>query len=441
MSKARDISNLFSASTDVSTDAEVNSAIATHASNTTNRHYKAGNSASRPGSPNVGDIYTNTETGFIELYESTGWSQVGAIASAPSSVVATNQGSGRAYNNGQASVAFSAGTVAGKTYTVTSSPGSYTNTGSASPVVVTGLQSSTQYTYTVIASNNYGTSAASAASAGVTATTVPQAPTIGTATGADQSATLTFTAGATGGSSITNYKYSTDNSTYTAFSPAQTSSPLTISSLTNGQNYSFYLKAVNANGDSAASAASNSTLVGLTNDYQLIASAVVGAGGTSVITFDNIPQTYSSLEIWSLVKTEATGAADLHLRMNNDSGASNYAWFTGYGPSAGSATAPLGNYSTTYITSVNGAARGDNSVWGATIWTIPDYSKNTKFKQLNHWGGFSTNGGSGINYATGFYGTGLWKNSAAVTRLDFIQTSLTDFNQYSIISLFGLKDS
>ena len=245
MSKARDISNLFSASTDVSTDAEVNSAIATHASNTTNRHYKAGNSASRPGSPNVGDIYTNTETGFVELYESAGWSQVGAIASAPSSVVATNQGSGRAYNDGQASVAFSAGTVAGKTYTVTSSPGSYTNTGSASPVVVTGLQSSTQYTYTVAATNNYGTSAASAASAGVTATTVPQEPTIGTATGADQSATLTFTAGSTGGSAITNYKYSTDNSTYTAFDPAQTSSPLTISGLTDGQSYSFYLKAVN----------------------------------------------------------------------------------------------------------------------------------------------------------------------------------------------------
>lgn len=176
------------------------------------------------------------------------------------------------------------------------------------------------------------------------------------------------------------------------------------------------------------------------SSFELIASTTVGAGGTSTITFDNIPQTYVSLEIWGLVKTEATGAADYHMRMNNDSGASNYAWYAGYGPS-GSNQATLGNYSTTYITSVNGAARGDNSVWGATIWTIPDYSKNTKFKQINHWGGFSTNGGSGINFATGFYGSGLWKNSAAITRLDFIQTSPTDFNQYSIISLFGLKDS
>lgn len=175
--------------------------------------------------------------------------------------------------------------------------------------------------------------------------------------------------------------------------------------------------------------------------YHLIASAVVGSGGTSTITFTSIPQTYSSLEIWALVKTEATGANDYYMRMNNDSGATNYAWYAGYGPSAGSSSAGLGNYNTNLISSVNGAARGDNSVWGATIWNIPDYSKNTKYKQINHWGGFSTNAGSGINYATGFYGAGLWKDSSAINRLDFAQQSSADFAEYSIISLFGLKGS
>ena len=346
MSKARDISNLFSASTDVSTDAEVNSAIATHASNTTNRHYKAGNSASRPGSPNVGDIYTNTETGFIELYESTGWSTVGAIASAPSSVVATNQGSGRAYNNGQASVAFSEGTIAGKTYTVTSSPGSYTNTGSSSPVVVTGLQSSTQYTYTVAATNNYGTSAASAASAGVTATTVPQEPTIGTATGADQSATLTFTAGSTGGSAINNYKYSTDNSTYNAFDPAQTSSPLTISGLTNDQSYSFYLKAVNANGDSAASAASNSALVGVFGDFESIATVTIGSGGASNAEFTSIPSTYKHLQIRASIRTTRNAQNSLFYYINGDNSNSTYTthYIGGTGSSVYAAGFGFNNY-------------------------------------------------------------------------------------------------
>ena len=68
MSKARNISNIFSGSTDSATDAEVTAAIAAHASNTTDRHYKAGNTASRPASPTLGDIYSNTETGFTEIY-------------------------------------------------------------------------------------------------------------------------------------------------------------------------------------------------------------------------------------------------------------------------------------------------------------------------------------------------------------------------------------
>jgi len=193
MSKARDISNLFSASTDVSTDAEVNSAIANHATNTTNRHYKAGDTASRPASPSNGDIYTNTQLGYPEFYNGTTWIPIGAVPTAPTSVVATNQGSGRAFNNGQASVAFTAGTVPGSTYTVTSSPGSYYNTGLGSPIVVEGLQSNTSYTFTATASSVYGTSSASSASSAITATTIPQAPTINSVTAGNSQVSVSFT--------------------------------------------------------------------------------------------------------------------------------------------------------------------------------------------------------------------------------------------------------
>jgi hypothetical protein len=84
-------------------------------------------------------------------------------------------------------------------------------------------------------------------------TTAPAAPTSLTATAGDGQATISFTAGVNGGSSITNYKYSLDGSTYTAFSPAQTSSPVVVSGLTNGTTYDIYLKAVNAIGDGATS--------------------------------------------------------------------------------------------------------------------------------------------------------------------------------------------
>ena len=166
MSRIRDIGNLFSANTSAATDSEVTAAISAHNSSTTtvhgiadtsalatqtyvqnNKGIKSGDSSSRPASPSNGDVYSNTQTGFLEVYSTTyGWEQVGGISSTPTSVSATNTPSGRAYNNGAASVAFTAGTETGgvpSSFTVTSSPGSYTATGSSSPITVTGLSSTT----------------------------------------------------------------------------------------------------------------------------------------------------------------------------------------------------------------------------------------------------------------------------------------------------------
>jgi hypothetical protein len=71
-----------------------------------------------------------------------------------------------------ASVTFTAPTDTGQSaivsYTVTSSPGSLTGTGSASPITVSGLTNGTAYTFTVTATNATGTGPASAASNSVT---------------------------------------------------------------------------------------------------------------------------------------------------------------------------------------------------------------------------------------------------------------------------------
>jgi len=127
-----------------------------------------GQTADRPSSPSIGQNFYNGTLGCLEIYTSQGWVASSAPPAIPESVVATNQGSGRAFNNGQASVAFSSGSNGGipSDYEVTPSPATSpaTFTGSSSPIIVTGLQSATSYTYTVKSRNNFGTSVASSSS-------------------------------------------------------------------------------------------------------------------------------------------------------------------------------------------------------------------------------------------------------------------------------------
>ena len=82
--------------------------------------------------------------------------------------------------NAQASVAFTApasnGGSAITSYNVSSSPGNFTVSGSASPLVVLGLTNGTAYTFIVKATNTIGTGAVSAASNSVTPID-PNAPT------------------------------------------------------------------------------------------------------------------------------------------------------------------------------------------------------------------------------------------------------------------------
>jgi len=76
--------------------------------------------------------------------------------------------------SGSASVTFTAPSNVGgsaiTSYTVISSPGGITGTGASSPVTVSGLTNGTAYTFTVVATNAYGSGPASAASNSVTPT-------------------------------------------------------------------------------------------------------------------------------------------------------------------------------------------------------------------------------------------------------------------------------
>lgn len=242
-----------------------------------------GTTAQRPSSPTAGDVFYNGTNGYFEIYTINNiWVPINAPADVPTITSATDVGTGRAYNNGAVNVAVSPGTAGGQPvqYTAISSPGSFTATTNITTITVTGLASNTAYTFTATGRNIFGDSLASTASTSVTATTVPQAPTIGTATAlSPTSASVTFTPAATGGKTISGY---TVTSTPGNITGTGSSSPITVSGLTTGTSYTFKVKATNANGDSLESSASNSVIpvVSFNTDYLIIAGG--GAGGEHV---------------------------------------------------------------------------------------------------------------------------------------------------------------
>jgi trimeric autotransporter adhesin len=188
--------------------------------------------------------------------------------------------------NAQATVSFTAPSSNGGSaitgYTVTSSPGGLTVSGSASPLTVTGLNNGTAYTFTVKATNVVGSGAASAASNSVTPATVPGAPTIGTATAGNAQANVSFTTPASnGGSAITGYTLTSSPGGLTA---SGTASPITITGLTNGTEYTFAVTAANAVGTSVASGVSNSITPATVPDAPTIGTATAG-NAEATVTF------------------------------------------------------------------------------------------------------------------------------------------------------------
>jgi hypothetical protein len=177
---------------------------------------------------------------------------------------ATDVGTSRPFNNGSATITLVTPTTGGPatSYTVTSSPGSFTATGS-SPLTVTGLQSNTSYTFTSVGNSALGSSyLPSIASNSITATTVPDAPIIGIATKVSNTvASLTFTPPASGGSNITGYTI-TSSPSISITTGAGTTSPLTATgAFAGGQSYTFTILATNANGNSLSSSASPGVII------------------------------------------------------------------------------------------------------------------------------------------------------------------------------------
>jgi hypothetical protein len=128
----------------------------------------------------------------------------------------------------------------------------------------------------------------------------PGSPVISGITPGATTASVAFTAPASAGSSaITNYEYSVDNgSSWVTPSPADTTSPLTITGLTGGTSYAVKLRAVNTQGAGCATAVDSVTTVlpanaptGLVatagyNAAHIAFTAPTNNGGSAIINYE-----------------------------------------------------------------------------------------------------------------------------------------------------------
>jgi hypothetical protein len=229
----------------------------------------------------------------------TNWIGTGA-ASAPSDKVTPATVPGKPTNvqavrgNGQATVSFT-GPVAEDgvpgnggspitSYTV-SLNGVISVTKAASPIIVTGLENGTEYTFDAWANNKNGHGAVATSNA-VTPATLPGAPTITSATKGNKQASIYFTAPSIdGGSPIIKY-------TVTASPGGKTASGnlsplgLTVTGLTNGAAYTFTVKAANDVGTGPASAASGKVIPG-TTIVKTDMTPFFGAQGSAELTLED----------------------------------------------------------------------------------------------------------------------------------------------------------
>jgi uncharacterized repeat protein (TIGR02543 family) len=213
---------------------------------------------------------TAIKSGYTSLAAYSSASTVVALASVPSAptgATGTNVGTNRAYGNGAVNLSWTApannGGVSLTGYKIQFQvPGvgttwydwsANTTDTSSTSITLTGL-GSVGYKFRIYAVNSIGQSTSASETLTISITTVPEAPTIGTATTFNGSVSITYTGGQTGGSAITAY---TATSTPGSITGTASSGAISVTGLTHNTAYTFKVTATNANGTSLASSASN----------------------------------------------------------------------------------------------------------------------------------------------------------------------------------------
>jgi len=165
-----------------------------------------------------------------------------------------------------------------------------------------------------------------------------------------------------------------------------------------------------------------------------IATTLVGSGGTSTITFSNIPNTYKHLQIRAIAR-DANGNNDFStpkMVINSDT-SSTYArhYLAGDGTSAIAGSTPTTGFA--YVGAILNNGTTANS-FAVMIVDLLDYQNTNKYKTIRNLGGGDTN-----NIGNVAFTSALWQSTSAITSISLTSSSAANFSQHSRFSLYGIK--
>jgi hypothetical protein len=253
-------------------------------------------------------------------------------------------------------------------------------------------------------------------------TRVPTAPTLGTITDQAGFFSVGFTPAANDGAD-----------SYYAYSPASPESPVygigsPIVIPVEAQysyNASIWVAAVNSLGvtQSTTTSAGNVT----SNNYASIATIAVSSS-TSTITFTNIPQNYSHLQLRCFGRSATSTYSQLDMNLNSDV-TNAYTYHTVYGDGA---NAGSGNSSPRSNIPQIGDLIGTANTPGVSVVDILDYSKTNKNKTVRWLYGHDLNGSGLVGM-----GSSAYMNLAPVSSITLSGRS-QNIGQYSHFALYGI---
>lgn len=165
-------------------------------------------------------------------------------------------------------------------------------------------------------------------------------------------------------------------------------------------------------------------------------SAITLTGTQSIVEFNNIPQTYTHLQIRMIAKNGTTSGNETTIlaQFNNDSTYTNY-----YGRHLlygdGTSAAAAANNTSAYVGAFAGILdqQATANTFGVSVLDILDYTNTNKNKVTRSLCGTDRNGAGTIAL-----GSGLWINTAAITSIKLVPLQNT-LGQYSSFSLYGIK--